>query len=218
LSRPVPSRRARAPRICSRSTTRCDRCRPVRRPRRQCAPAPVPAPPATRRTSPLSGPPPARTTWALGGSRPGTAGRRDRGGHRSYESHAWRDVLAAAGITHKRTRPYRPQTNGKVERFDRTLPDEWAHARPYRTETERRDAYPQWPHTYNHHRGHTALKGQPPASRVPTSQGDTTRAVHGDSGLLPLCPARPTACELPHPPWSSAVCEVPGQRPVTPLG
>ena len=88
-----------------------------------------------------------------------------------YRSRDWRDALAVAGITHKRTRPYRPRTNGKVERFNRTLLDEWAYARPYRTETERRDAYPQWLHTYNHHRGHTALKGQPPASRVPNLTG-----------------------------------------------
>ncbi|WP_327065314.1 IS481 family transposase [Kitasatospora sp. NBC_01302] len=88
-----------------------------------------------------------------------------------YKSHPWRDVLAAAGITHKRTRPYRPQTNGKVERFNRTLLDEWAYARPYRTEQERRDAYPAWLHTYNHHRGHTALAGKPPASRVPNLTG-----------------------------------------------
>jgi transposase InsO family protein len=84
-----------------------------------------------------------------------------------YRSHLWRDTLTTAGITHKRTRPYRPQTNGKVERFNRTLLDEWAYNQPYRTETERRQALPQWLHTYNHHRGHTALNGQPPASRVP---------------------------------------------------
>ncbi|WP_374774525.1 IS481 family transposase [Streptomyces sp. NBC_01310] len=88
-----------------------------------------------------------------------------------YKSHAWRDVLAAAGITHKRTRPYRPQTNGKVERLNRTLLEEWAYARPYRSEQERRDAFPGWLHTYNHHRGHTALAGKPPASRVPNLTG-----------------------------------------------
>jgi transposase InsO family protein len=91
-----------------------------------------------------------------------------------YKSHAWRDTLTAAGITHKRTRPYRPQTNGKVERLNRTLLDEWAYARPYRSEAERRDAFPHWLHTYNHHRGHTALKGQPPASRVPNLTGQYT--------------------------------------------
>ena len=97
-----------------------------------------------------------------------------------YKSHAWRDTLAGAGITHKRTRPYRPQTNGKVERFNRTLLDEWAYAQPYRTEQERRDAYPAWLHTYNHHRGHTALAGKPPASRVPNLTGQNMRQTpHG---------------------------------------
>jgi transposase InsO family protein len=88
-----------------------------------------------------------------------------------YKSHPWRDTLTAAGIVHKRTRPYRPQTNGKVERLNRTLLEEWAYARPYRSETERRQAFPDWLHTYNHHRGHTALKGLPPASRVPNLTG-----------------------------------------------
>jgi transposase InsO family protein len=91
-----------------------------------------------------------------------------------YRSRLWRDALTAAGITHKRTRPYRPQTNGKVERLNRTLLDEWAYAKPYRSETERREAFPQWLHTYNHHRGHTALNGQPPATRVPNLTGQYT--------------------------------------------
>jgi len=87
-----------------------------------------------------------------------------------------RVFAAALGTTvaHKRTRPYRPQTNGKVERFHRTLADEWAYARLYRTDTERCDAYPAWLHTYNHHRGHTALGGLPPASRVPNLPGQNT--------------------------------------------
>ncbi len=88
-----------------------------------------------------------------------------------YRSHLWRDTLRTAGISHKRTRPYRPQTNGKVERYNRTLLDEWAYARPYRTETERRQALPTWLHTHNYHRGHTALAGHPPASRVPNLTG-----------------------------------------------
>jgi len=74
-------------------------------------------------------------------------------------------------IRHRRTRPYRPQTNGKVERFHRTLADEWAYARLYRSDADRCDEFPRWLHTYNHHRGHTALKGQPPASRVPNLSG-----------------------------------------------
>ncbi|MDH6145240.1 transposase InsO family protein, partial [Kitasatospora sp. GP30] len=56
----------------------------------------------------------------------------------------------------------------------RTLLDEWAYARPYRSEQERRDAFPAWLHTYNHHRGHTALRGKPPVSRVPNLTGQYT--------------------------------------------
>jgi transposase InsO family protein len=91
-----------------------------------------------------------------------------------YRSFTWRDALAAAGIAHKRIRPYRPQTNGKAERFNRTLLDEWAYARPYRSETERRAALDPWLHIYNHHRGHTALGGHPPASRVTNLSGQYT--------------------------------------------
>jgi transposase InsO family protein len=91
-----------------------------------------------------------------------------------YQSFAWREALAAAGITHKRIRPYRPQTNGKAERFNRTLLDEWAYARPYQSEAQRRAAFDTWLHTYNHHRGHTALGGLPPASRVPNLSGQYT--------------------------------------------
>jgi transposase InsO family protein len=86
-----------------------------------------------------------------------------------YRSHTFRDALGE--IEHRRTRPYRPQTNGKVERFHRTLADEWAYARLYRSDAERCTEFPRWLHTYNHHRGHTALGGQPPASRVPNLSG-----------------------------------------------
>jgi transposase InsO family protein len=86
-----------------------------------------------------------------------------------YRSHAFAQALG--NTEHRRTRPYRPQTNGKVERFHRTLGDEWAYARLYRSDTERCDAFGAWLHTYNHHRGHTALGGQPPATRVPNLSG-----------------------------------------------
>ncbi len=86
-----------------------------------------------------------------------------------YRSHVFCDALGE--IEHRRTRPYRPQTNGKVERFHRTLVDEWAYARLYRSDAERCSEFPRWLHTYNHHRGHTALGGQPPATRVPNLSG-----------------------------------------------
>jgi len=78
-----------------------------------------------------------------------------------YRSHAWRHACDLLGIAHKRTRPYRPQTNGKIERFHRTLADGWAYARFYGSETERRAALPGWIHFYNHHRIHSAIGGTP---------------------------------------------------------
>jgi transposase InsO family protein len=58
-----------------------------------------------------------------------------------------------------------------VERFHRTLADEWAYARLYTSDAERCEEFPRWLHTDNHHRGHTALGGQPPAARVPNLSG-----------------------------------------------
>lgn len=90
----------------------------------------------------------------------------------AYRSQAFAEALG--DVVHKRTRPYRPQTNGKVERYNRTLEQEWAYARPYRSEAERVQALPDFLHTYNHHRGHTALKGHSPASRVPNLRGENS--------------------------------------------
>ena len=83
----------------------------------------------------------------------------------AYRSRAWRDACTELGIKPKRTRPYRPQTNGKIERFHRTLADGWAYARFYSSETERRAALPGWLHFYNHHRVHSAI-GAAPATRL----------------------------------------------------
>jgi len=83
----------------------------------------------------------------------------------AYRSYRWRNACAELGIIPKRTRPYRPQTNGKIERFHRTLADGWAYAKFYGSETERRDALPGWLHFYNHHRRHSAI-GAPPISRL----------------------------------------------------
>jgi transposase InsO family protein len=90
-----------------------------------------------------------------------------------YRSKLFANTLGEA-IKHKRTRPYRPQTNGKVERFNRTTLEEWAYARPYHSETERGSCFNEWLHTYNHHRGHTALKGKSPADLVPNLCGENT--------------------------------------------
>ncbi len=84
----------------------------------------------------------------------------------AYKSFAWRDACAELGIAHKRTRPYRPQTNGKIERLHRTMADGWAYAHRYDSEQARRDALEPWLHFYNHHRAHSAIGGQPPISRL----------------------------------------------------
>lgn len=70
--------------------------------------------------------------------------------------------------------PYRPQANGKVERYNRTLLDEWAYVRLYRSNEERARLLPEWLHLYNFHRGHTALAGLPPAARVHNLSGKYT--------------------------------------------
>jgi transposase InsO family protein len=78
------------------------------------------------------------------------------------ESVVFAETAAGLGITLKRTRRYRPQTNGKVERFNKTLLQEWAYARLYRSNTERRRAFRRWLRSYNHRRPHTALDGLAP--------------------------------------------------------
>ena len=89
---------------------------------------------------------------------------------RNYvQSREFQAALAALGARHLVTRPYRPQTNGKVERFNRTLLDEWAYARMYRSNGARLATLARWVRTYNRNRPHTALGGRPPASRISTT-------------------------------------------------
>ena len=89
----------------------------------------------------------------------------------AYKSHAWRDACLELGIKPKRTRPYRPQTNGKIERFHRTMAEGWAFGRMFLTESARRKALPAWLHEYNHHRPHTAIRNQPLITRLTNLSG-----------------------------------------------
>ena len=89
----------------------------------------------------------------------------------AYRSNLWRDTCAERNIKHKRTRPYRPQTNGKIERFHRTLADGWAYARCYTSEAARRGELDGWLHYYSHHRPHSACGNQPPLSRFTNVPG-----------------------------------------------
>jgi transposase InsO family protein len=92
----------------------------------------------------------------------------------AYRSHLWRDACAELGITPKRTRPYRPQTNGKIERFHRTMADGWAFKKFYNSESARRAALPAWLHEYNHHRPHTAIGRSAPITRLTNLSGQYT--------------------------------------------
>jgi len=79
---------------------------------------------------------------------------------------AFRELLAQRGIKHLRTKPYRPRTNGKVERFHQTMAREWAYGLVYRSHTERARALPHWLDHYNRRRPHSSLGDRPPISRV----------------------------------------------------
>ncbi|MBF8184262.1 transposase [Nonomuraea sp. K274] len=84
-----------------------------------------------------------------------------------YRSRTWGDALAATGTKHKRTRPYTPRTNGKVERYNGTLTMEWAYVRDYTSEHERRAALADFVNYYDHERPHAALGDL--AGGLPTS-------------------------------------------------
>ncbi len=83
-----------------------------------------------------------------------------------YRSGLWHRACAATGTVVKKTRPRRPQTNGKVERFHRILLEEWAYIRPWTSETERTKAYTGFLHFYNHHRSHGSLSWATPTSTL----------------------------------------------------
>lgn len=92
----------------------------------------------------------------------------------AYRSHAWSGACTSLGIVHKRTRPYRPQSNGKIERFHRTLADGWAYARFYESTDARNERLPQWLHFYHQHRAHSTLGGRPPVTRLTNLPGHHT--------------------------------------------
>lgn len=83
-----------------------------------------------------------------------------------YVSHRFAKTCQAMGLRHIRTRPYRPRTNGKAERFIQTLLREWAYRRPYHSSAQRTERLVRYLRYYNHRRPHASLKKKPPASRL----------------------------------------------------
>ncbi len=81
----------------------------------------------------------------------------------AYVSNLWADTIQSVGIRHLRTPPYRPQANGKAERFNRTLKEEWAYAHTYTSEQQRTTALDKWTHYYNHHE-HTQPSADHPST------------------------------------------------------
>jgi transposase InsO family protein len=92
----------------------------------------------------------------------------------AYKSHLWHDTCTELGITVKKTRPYRPQTNGKIERFHRTMAEGWAFKKFYNSESARRAALPAWIREYNHHLPHTAIGKTAPITRLDNLAGHHT--------------------------------------------
>ena len=82
------------------------------------------------------------------------------------QARAFREVATAAGVRLSHTRPYRPQTNGKAERFIQTMLDEWAYARRYHSNERRLHQLPRWLYRYNHRRPHGGIDGAVPAARL----------------------------------------------------
>ena len=92
-----------------------------------------------------------------------------------YRAKAFRRACSKLGLKHIFTRAYRPQTNGKAERFIQTALREWAYVRAYDTSDQRAKDLPIWLHHYNWHRPHGSLKAKPPISRLAIPQDDLLR-------------------------------------------
>jgi transposase InsO family protein len=89
-------------------------------------------------------------------------------------NHSLHQLLRSRQITHLRTRPYTPRTNGKVERYQQTLQREWAYAMEYASSQARRESLPHWVAHYNQRRSHSALGNRPPLHRIREVSGLNT--------------------------------------------
>ncbi|MDE2465687.1 MAG: transposase, partial [Alphaproteobacteria bacterium] len=92
-----------------------------------------------------------------------------------YRSKAFAKACKRMGLSHVRTKPYTPKTNGKAERFIQTSLREWAYARAYDTSDQRAHELPYWMHRYNWHRPHGSIGSRPPISRLGLSGNNLLR-------------------------------------------
>ncbi|WP_330995845.1 integrase core domain-containing protein [Burkholderia territorii] len=90
----------------------------------------------------------------------------------AFRSHEFARACQELGIRHKFTRAYRPQTNGKAERFIQSALREWAYAWTYQSSAHRIEALASWQHHYNWHRSHSAIGGIAPMARLPASRNN----------------------------------------------
>lgn len=95
----------------------------------------------------------------------------------AFRSKRFAQACRQLGIKHSFTRPYRPQTNGKAERFIQSALREWAYGIPYRHSSERTAMLTRWMHHYNWHRPHQGIGGLAPASRLPVT-GNNLLTLH----------------------------------------
>ena len=96
----------------------------------------------------------------------------------AFRSKAFRDACLELGVRHKFTRAYRPQTNGKAERFIQSALREWAYGIAYNHSTERTEMLAKWQHHYNWHRPHSGIGGLPPMSRLNPASGKNVLTLH----------------------------------------
>jgi transposase InsO family protein len=96
----------------------------------------------------------------------------------AFRSKAFRAACVKLGIRHKFTRAYRPQTNGKAERFIQSALREWAYGIAYDHSTERTAMLAKWQHHYNWHRPHAGIGGKPPMSRLKSASDNNVLTLH----------------------------------------
>jgi transposase InsO family protein len=96
----------------------------------------------------------------------------------AFRSKPFRAACQELGIRHKFTRAYRPQTNGKAERFIQSALREWAYGIPYNHSKERTAMLERWQHHYNRHRPHAGIGGLPPMSRLKSASDNNVLTLH----------------------------------------